>query len=266
MGERIRHQLRLKIKIRVRVQIRMTGIQQPKDQSRRSGGAAHGRTHPAPAALQVHHSRLLMSTWLQRVISNPLPLDRHCSKIGGSFSSASLGSMSSIVLSSYSREWPETFVREHDLLVRAFDPVAVTVEHIGSTAVPGLTAKPVIDILLGASSLAAIESRIGQLGTIGYEYITKYERDLPLRRYFVKSATLSCRVHLHAVEQDSRFWRDHLAFRDMLRSDSHLRAKYEALKISLAADLAQDKAAYTAAKGPFIQAALAGCSGSGDAA
>lgn len=174
--------------------------------------------------------------------------------------------MSSFVLSQYSREWPETFTREHDLLVRAFEPVAVSVEHIGSTAVPGLTAKPVIDILLGAGSLAAIESRIGQLGTIGYEYITKYERELPMRRYFVKSATSSYRVHLHAVERDSRIWSDHLAFRDMLRSDSNLRARYEALKVGLAAEHAQDKAAYSAAKGPFIQSALAGRSESDNAA
>lgn len=174
--------------------------------------------------------------------------------------------MSSIVLSPYSQEWPKTFARERDLLVRSFDPIVVTVEHIGSTAVPGLTAKPVIDILLGAASLAAIESRIDQLGMVGYEYITRYERELPLRRYFVKSSTVSNRVHLHAVEQGTRIWMDHLTFRDMLRSDSRLCASYEALKKELAGNHAGDKAAYTAAKGPFIQSALAGWPGSGNAA
>jgi len=168
------------------------------------------------------------------------------------------GSVTSVVLSPYSPERPHAFAREQVLLVRAFDPLAVRVEHIGSTAVPGLSAKPVIDILLGAASLAVIESRIGQLGTIGYEYVAKYERELPLRRYFVKPAMSAFRVHLHAVVQDADLWRNHLAFRDMLRDDSQQRARYEALKLGLAAEFAQDKAAYTAAKGPFIQSALVG--------
>lgn len=172
--------------------------------------------------------------------------------------------MSSIVLSPYSHEWPKIFARERDLLVPAFNPISFEVEHIGSTAVPGLTAKPVIDILLGAASLAAIESRIDHLGAIGYEYVTKYERELPLRRYFVKSSTASNRVHLHAVERGTRIWREHLAFRDMLRSDSRLCSSYEALKKDLAANFSGDKAAYSAAKAPFIQSALAGWSGSGN--
>lgn len=174
--------------------------------------------------------------------------------------------MSRIVISEYSKDWPAAFTREHDLLVQAFDPIAVTVAHIGSTAVPGLVAKPVIDILLGAASLAAIESRIGQLDAIGYGYITKYERDIPLRRYFVKNCAPTCRVHLHAVQRGSRVWNDHLAFRDILRSDSAVRSQYEALKVGLADEFAQDKAAYTAAKDPFIKAALAGRVASGNAA
>lgn len=174
--------------------------------------------------------------------------------------------MSGIVLGQYSKDWPVAFAREHDVLVRVFEPLAVSVEHVGSTAVPGLMAKPVIDILLGAGSLALIESRIGQLGAVGYEYIARYERELPLRRYFVKSDISCCRIHLHAVEQGSHLWSDHLAFRDMLRSDPAMRGKYQTLKIGLATEFAHDKAAYTAAKDPFIKAALAGCSGSGDAA
>lgn len=163
-----------------------------------------------------------------------------------------------VVLSPYSRDWPAAFAREHDLLVRLFEPLAARVEHIGSTAVPGLSAKPVIDILLGAGSLASIESRIGQLGAAGYEYIARYERDIPLRRYFVKPGGSCCRIHLHAVEQGSQIWSDHLAFRDILRSDPAMHGRYEALKLALANEFAHDKAAYTAAKGPFIKAALAG--------
>lgn len=165
--------------------------------------------------------------------------------------------MSSVTLSPYSPAWPAAFERERAQIVLAFAPLAIDVEHIGSTAVPGLTAKPVLDLVLGAETLAAIEARIEALARLGYEYVTKYEREIPSRRYFVKSAAESPRVHLHAVVRGSRIWIDHLAFRDLLRADPQLRADYQALKLRLAAELAHDKAAYTAAKDPFIAAALA---------
>lgn len=164
--------------------------------------------------------------------------------------------MASVVLHPYSPEWPAAFERERAQIVKAFSSVHVVVEHIGSTSVPGLTAKPVLDLLLGAESLPAIEEKIAALGPIGYEYVSKYERELPERRYFVKGAAASLRVHLHGVVQGSRLWNEHLAFRELLRSDPRTRADYEALKLRLASELAHDKAAYSAAKGPFIEAAL----------
>jgi GrpB-like predicted nucleotidyltransferase (UPF0157 family) len=165
--------------------------------------------------------------------------------------------MSGVVLAPYSPAWPVAFERERALIAQAFAPIAISLEHIGSTSVPGLTAKPVLDLLLGAESLAAIEERIAALGELGYAYVSKYERELPSRRYFVKSAGESPRVHLHAVVRGARLWIEHLAFRDSLRTDPLRRSAYEALKLRLAAELAHDKAAYTAAKGPFIEAALA---------
>lgn len=163
----------------------------------------------------------------------------------------------SAVVSPYSAEWPRQFDRIREELLSVFAPHAVVVEHIGSTSVPGLAAKPVIDVLLGAGTLAEIESRIGQLGERGYVYVPKYERELPTRRYFTKSPAASLRMHLHAVEIDSPIWLAHLAFRDALRSDPALRADYQALKLRLAETFADDKSAYTEAKGPFIQSVLA---------
>ncbi len=133
----------------------------------------------------------------------------------------------------------------------------VTIEHIGSTSVPGLAAKPVIDVLLGARTLPDIESKIKPLSEIGYSYVPKYEREIPLRRYFVKSFATSLRVHLHTVELGSRLWQEHLAFRDHLRADANLCAQYQSLKVRLAEEFADDKAAYTDAKNPFIQSVLA---------
>jgi GrpB-like predicted nucleotidyltransferase (UPF0157 family) len=165
--------------------------------------------------------------------------------------------MPTVVLTPYSPNWPTQFRAIREDLLAVFTPLVVIIEHIGSTSVPGLAAKPVIDVLLGARSLSDIESKIKPLNEIGYSYVPKYEREIPTRRYFVKSLATSLRVHLHAVEIDSRIWQEHLAFRNALRGDANLRSEYQALKLRLAAEFANDKSAYTAAKGPFIQAVIA---------
>jgi GrpB-like predicted nucleotidyltransferase (UPF0157 family) len=161
------------------------------------------------------------------------------------------------VVSPYSAEWPDIFRSIREELLGVFSPLVVAIEHIGSTSVPGLAAKPVIDVLLGAQSLTDIESRIGPLGELDYAYVSKYEREIPMRRYFVKLPTTSLRVHLHGVELGSPIWREHLAFRDALRGDAGLRAQYQTLKLRLAEEFADDKSAYTDAKGPFVRAVLA---------
>lgn len=164
--------------------------------------------------------------------------------------------MPQVVVQPYSAEWPILFEVVREELLAVFAPALVAVEHIGSTSVPGLAAKPVIDVLLGARTLAEVESRIVALDACGYVYVPKYERELPMRRYFVKSSASSLRIHLHAVESGSRLWREHRAFRDALRADPDLRARYRALKLQLAQLHADDKSAYTAAKAPFIRSVL----------
>lgn len=165
--------------------------------------------------------------------------------------------MSAVVVSPYSPEWPHLFHVLRERLLPVFASQAIVIEHIGSTAVPGLAAKPVIDMLLGAATLADVESKIGALDALGFTYIPKYERELPMRRYFVSGSAIPLRVHLHAVELDSPLWQQHLMFRDALRADASLRARYQSLKLELANTFAADKAAYTAAKSPFIQSVLA---------
>ena len=164
--------------------------------------------------------------------------------------------MSNVVIQPYSLEWPARFVVLREELLSIFASSEVHVEHIGSTAVPGLVAKPVIDMLLGAESLSVIESGISLIEKHGYSYISKYERELPMRRYFVKSGNDSLRVHLHGVVQGSAIWKEHIAFRDALRTDPALASQYADLKLRLANEFANDKSAYTDAKAPFIQAVL----------
>lgn len=164
--------------------------------------------------------------------------------------------MAAVVLSTYSGAWPAAFARLCAELTAVFAPTPVMLEHIGSTAVPGLVAKPVIDLLLGASYLSEVESKIPALATLGYAYVSKYERELPQRRYFVKSAAGELRVHLHAVVYRSPIWERHLRFRDALRNDPALASRYADLKLRLATAFANDKAAYTDAKAPFIRDVL----------
>lgn len=161
-----------------------------------------------------------------------------------------------VVIADYSKEWPALFVAEHAHLAALFPGCAI--EHIGSTAVPGLPAKPIIDILVGAASLTDIERRMEALGVLGYEYFPQYERDLPDRRFFARMGPKGRICHIHAVVKGSHFWTRHLAFRDELRASTELSSKYAALKRRLAAEFREDREAYSDAKAPFIESVLAG--------
>jgi len=160
-----------------------------------------------------------------------------------------------LVIAPYSHAWPQTFATEAALLQAAFRPRRVDVEHIGSTSVPGLGAKPIVDILLGAESLAAIEERILALHSWGYCYRPDVEKVLPQRRYFVKPES-GPTIHLHAVVRGSPFWIEHLAFRDALRADAGLAKKYLALKKELAQRFSEDRVSYTDGKAAFIRGVL----------
>jgi GrpB-like predicted nucleotidyltransferase (UPF0157 family) len=155
-----------------------------------------------------------------------------------------------VVLVPYDPAWPGRFAAEKRVLEAVFGPGAL-VEHVGSTAVPGLGAKPVIDILVGVSALAEAERRVPELEAAGYEYVPEYEAELPERRYFRKPRA----VHVHCVVSGGRFWVRHLAFRDLLRKEPEVAAAYFALKRELAARL--PKSEYPQAKTAFIEAAVA---------
>ena len=161
-----------------------------------------------------------------------------------------------VVLAPYSHAWPAAFESEAALLHAAFRPRRVDVEHIGSTSVPGLGAKPIVDILLGAESLATIEERILPLHSWGYRYVRDVEAAIPERRYFVKPDGGPETIHLHAVVRGSPFWIEHLAFRDALRGDAGLAKRYLALKMELVQRFAHDREAYTDGKAAFIRAVL----------
>ena len=155
----------------------------------------------------------------------------------------------------YSSAWAEWFAAERAVLAVVFS-ADVQIEHIGSTAVPGLGAKPIIDILLGAPCLSVIECKIPGLLALDYQYMPEHEAVFPNRRFFAKPKTRPRRFHLHAVKSESDFWYEHIAFRDALRSDPELARDYENLKRDLAVRFAFDRQAYTDGKDPFVHPVL----------
>ncbi len=161
-----------------------------------------------------------------------------------------------VVIADYSDEWPQLFAEEAHLLRGVFAPDIVDIEHIGSTSVPGMGAKPIVDILLGADSLLHIERRIDRLKALGYRHVPDFESQLPQRRYFSKPEAGDGRFHVHAVARGDPFWREQIAFRDALRSDRRVFDEYLALKHRLAERHRDDRAAYTDAKAPFIRRVL----------
>lgn len=162
-----------------------------------------------------------------------------------------------ILLAEYSPEWPRQFAVERTRLLAALGDLRSEVEHIGSTAVPGLIAKPVIDIMIGRPAEREVTPYIDALRRAGYEY--RGESGIAGRHYFRRGRPRT--HHLHLVEHGGALWRDHLRFRDRLRADPALATEYAALKRRLAAELAEDRAAYTEAKGPFITRVLRASAG-----
>jgi GrpB-like predicted nucleotidyltransferase (UPF0157 family) len=155
-----------------------------------------------------------------------------------------------VVILPYDPTWPAQFEAERELLERALSAWLVgPIVHIGSTAVPGLAAKPVIDIMAGVRSLAESHPAIGAASQLGYCY-APYRLDE--EHWFCKPSPLVRTHHLHLVPFGSSLWLQSLAFRDYLREHVEVAAEYEALKRRLAAEHHLDREAYTEAKGPFI--------------
>lgn len=164
-----------------------------------------------------------------------------------------------MIIVPYDQRWPQQFEEEKALLLEEIGAFVLSIEHIGSTAVPGLAAKPVIDILIGVRSLQDAPLFIPPLESRGYEYVSRYEEEIPLRRYLHRKVNGEHTHHLHMVEPGSRFYRVQLAFRDYLRTHLATRDAYAALKLDLAAKYRHDRTAYTDAKSTFILGVLEQC-------
>lgn len=153
----------------------------------------------------------------------------------------------------YDPAWPARFAHERALMQRTLGSLALAIEHIGSTAVPGLAAKPIIDIMAGVPQLADGERCIEPLNAACYEY--RGDGGIPDHHCFRKGDPRA--FHLHMVEFGNAFWQEHIVFRDTLRSSPELAREYGELKKRLAVEYRTRRLDYTKAKAPFIRAALA---------
>ena len=152
----------------------------------------------------------------------------------------------------YDPAWPARFTAEHDALHRILTPwLAGPIEHIGSTAVPGLAAKPIIDIMAGVETLDGSRGAIGAAATLGYCY---FPYEASIRHWMCKPSDAFRTHHLHLVPISSLQWVRPIAFRDYLRAHPAVAAEYEQLKRELALKFRFDREAYTGAKSGFIEA------------
>jgi amidohydrolase len=178
-----------------------------------------------------------------------------------------------ITIADYDPDWPARFQAERRAIFDACPGPFVEIEHVGSTSVPGLAAKPIIDLMPGARSLDDITPAvIAGLASLGYEYVPEVERDIagvwtgtPERRYFRKDVDGERAFHMHIVQTNSDWWRDHLLFRDYLRRHPETAADYAALKRRLAQRYNEEdlprgingNVGYTEQKTEFVERVLA---------
>ena len=148
----------------------------------------------------------------------------------------------------YWKRWPALYEEERAIVAVATGIAAKRVEHIGSTAVPGLGAKPIIDLMLGVSIVEIAQPQIEALEGIGYEWRGE---TVPGTLYLRKAKPH--RFNLHLTQWEGTFWRDHLLFRDFLRTHPEIAQDYENLKRELMPRLATDPPAYNAGKTSFIE-------------
>lgn len=161
-----------------------------------------------------------------------------------------------IAVVAYDPAWAERFEAERAELEPALVPwLSGGIHHIGSTAVPGLAAKPIVDMMAGVADLAEARPAIAVLSRLSYAHADHR----PDALWFYKPATagpLDHTTHLHLTEPGSNLWRERMAFRDALRADPDLARQYQDLKSQLGS-ATSDISDYTAGKRAFVAAVLA---------
>lgn len=152
----------------------------------------------------------------------------------------------------YDPAWPARFAAEAARIAAVAELPALRLEHVGSTGVPGLAAKPIVDMLAGRPPGSPAAPYVAGLVRAGYEH--RGEQGIAGREFFRRGTPRA--FHVHLAEADGPVWREMLRFRDALRADPSLAAEYAELKLRLAVRFPRDREAYLGGKGPFIAGVL----------
>lgn len=179
-----------------------------------------------------------------------------------------------ITIEPYQPAWVDKFQQERAIIEAALAHLSPVVEHIGSTSVPGLGAKPIIDILVGVDQEARLDQTIQPMMAAGYTYFRKHEPAMPYRRYYVRLISSQGQeppakvdigeglvigqdfksvTHIHLLVKDTLHWTRHIAFRDYLRTHPAIAAQYEALKRAISLRDFKDGIVYNEAKDHFVK-------------
>ena len=180
-----------------------------------------------------------------------------------------------IIIEEYNPMWIKLFNKEKDFIQKLFSDLNPTIEHIGSTSIPGLAAKPIVDLLIGLSTIDDLDKIVNRLLDYEYIYFKIYEKIYPDRRFFIKlkdkklSNTFNKIIkdeknnsiieikdklyHLHIVKKDSDFWNKHIKFRDYLINNKKARDEYGKLKMELSIKEWKDGNEFANAKSNFIK-------------
>ena len=157
-----------------------------------------------------------------------------------------------LYLSPYRDEWPVLFEAEKKIIAAAIGNLVNDFQHVGSTAVPEMRAKPILDIAIAVEDFDTARVCIEPMVELGYTF--RGENGIPRRHYFQKGEP--CTHHIHMVEATSEEWTNLILFRDYLRSDRSVAEEYGRLKAALVDNLTGDRKAYLAAKAEFITEAI----------
>jgi GrpB-like predicted nucleotidyltransferase (UPF0157 family) len=160
-----------------------------------------------------------------------------------------------VIIVDYDPSWPKLYNKEKSIIFKAVGHRILAIEHIGSTAVPGLGAKNIIDMMAGVNGLSEANECLAFLDKIGYTEVTP-EPDNPEWYYCLGKHSATIGYHLHLMKFNSDHWRRHLLFRDFLRDNPEVAKEYCNLKKKLAANYGTDREGYTEAKTAFITSAI----------
>jgi len=154
----------------------------------------------------------------------------------------------------YTAEWQTCFATEAQSLCATLTPYCVEIRHIGSTAIPNIMAKPILDIMAGLQQISDITACLAPLAALGYVY--HGEQEVPGWHFFTKAQGDLKTHHVHIVAWQTDYWRTHLLFQEYIYRHSELAEAYETLKRDLAQKFVHNREAYTAGKADFIHAVV----------